>query len=64
MEMNVCLNNLTYLLFVSVAQRWESWEMLLNVEIFVDTLGWKSAVLSLVGLHLGNEVDEMLWLFE
>ena len=38
--------------------------MLLYVEIFVDTIVWLSRVLSLVGFHLSNEVDKMLWLFE
>ena len=47
-----------------MAQGWESWEVLLYVEIFVNTLVWLSMVLSLVGFHLSNEVDKMLWLFE
>ena len=47
-----------------MAQRWESWEVLLYVEIFVNTLVWLSMVLSLVGFHLSNVVDKMLWLFE
>ena len=38
--------------------------MLLYVEIFVNTLVWLSRVLGLVGFHLSNEVDKMLWLFE
>ena len=48
----------------SVTQRWESWEVLLNIEILVDALGWESLVLGLVGFHLSNEVDKMFWLFE
>ena len=47
-----------------MAQGWESWEVLLYVEIFVNTLVWLSMVLSLVGFHLSNVVDKMLWLFE
>ena len=47
-----------------MAQAWKSWEMLLHVEVLVDTLMWESLVLSLVGLHLGNEVHEVLWLLE
>ena len=47
-----------------MAQAWESWEVLLYVEIFVNTLVWLSMVLSLVGFHLSNVVDKMLWLFE
>ena len=38
--------------------------MLLEAEISVDTLVWESVVLSLVSFHLGNKVDEMLWLLE
>ena len=38
--------------------------MLLDVEILVDSLGWKSLVLSLVSLHLSNEIDKMLRFLE
>ena len=38
--------------------------MLLEAEIFVDSLVWKSVVLSLVSFHLSNKVDKMLWLLE
>ena len=47
-----------------MAQGWESWEVLLYVEIFVNTLVWLSMVLSLVGFHLSNVVDKKLWLLE
>ena len=51
-------------IYRSVTQRWESWEVLLKVEILVDALGWESLVLGLVGFHLSNEVDKMFWLLE
>ena len=47
-----------------MAQAWKSWEMLLEAEIFVDSLVWESVVLGLVSFHLSNKVDKMLWLLE
>ena len=38
--------------------------MFFPVEIFVDALVRKSLMLSFIGLHLRDEIDEMLWLFK
>ena len=43
-----------------MAQTWESWEVLLNVEILIDSIMRESLVLGLVSLHLSNEIDKML----
>ena len=48
----------------SVSHGRKAWEVLLDLKVFVDTLMWKTRVLSFVSFHLGNEVDEMLWLLE
>ena len=47
-----------------MTKRWETWEMFLDLEVFVNSLVWQSLVLGLVGLHLRNEIDKVLWLFE
>ena len=43
---------------------WQTREDGVLREVGVDTLVRKSVVLFLIGLHLGNEVDEVLWLRE
>ena len=47
-----------------MAQAGQSREDLISGEVFVDALVRQSLVLFLVGLHLSNEVDEVLWLGE
>ena len=47
-----------------MTQTWESREVLLDVEIFVDALAWQSLVLRFVCFHLGDEVDEVLRFLE
>ena len=48
----------------SVTHAWETWEVLFDVEVFVDSMVGKSVVLSLVSLHLRNEVHEVAWLLK
>ena len=59
--MNECIY---FLSSTSVTETWKSWEMLLDFKVFINALVWKSVMFGLVGLHLCDEVHEMLWLLE
>ena len=43
---------------------WESWEDFIHFELGVESLVGELVELSLVGLHLGDEVDEVLGLLK
>ena len=65
------LNTMVYKLFakyayigVSVSETWKAWEPLSGIEVFIDTILWKSFVFSFIGFHLGNKVDEVFWFAE
>ena len=47
-----------------MSQAGQTWEVLLQVEVFVHALVWQAVVLAAVRLHLRDEVHEVLGLRE
>ena len=47
-----------------MSQTWKTWELFLNIKLFINTFMRKSVMLMFIGLHLSNIIYEVFWLTE
>ena len=44
-----------------MSQTWKTWELFLNIKLFINTFMRKSVMLMFIGLHLCNIIYEVFW---
>ena len=47
-----------------MSQTWKTWELFLNIKLFINTFMRKSVMLMFIGLHLCNIIYEVFWFTE